>query len=310
MKILKTHLEDLRAEAHYQFFLLVEGLFGANPGVVAIVPTLLPDLNNLIVLEGQLVDAVKGSKFTEELADTDRKLDQYIVGFNNAIFSYLHHFDPTLVEAAKAIEVRLKAFRGSIEKKSYEEEAAAVKILVADLETTYRPQIDDLRLNDWVTEIAHAQNNFEQLFIQRNTELANRPQERLHDVRKEVDTLYRQIVERIDAYTTLNGDATCRNFITELNREVTYFNEHTHHHAKKDIRTATVATIEDQPYRDEPVIVLPDVTYEEKRLIFSRDYEVSYKNNDRPGTATLIIHGKGRFKNTLAITFNIYEPRN
>jgi hypothetical protein len=310
MKIIKSYLEHLRAEAHYQFSLLVLGLFDAYPGVAGIVSTLLTDFRSLIILEGQLVDLLRASKFTEQLAEADQKQDQYIVGFNGAINSLLHHFDLAIVRAAKAIAIRLKAFHGSIEKKSYEEEAAAVKILVAELRTTYWNLIVLLKLEDWVNAIANAQNEFEQLFIQRNIELANRPQERLRDVRKRVDVMYRQIVECIDAFVTLNGDAGCKDFIAELNREVTYFNEHTHQHTKQDISKANVDSIPNQAYHGEPVIVLPNVTYEGKKLALSRDYDIAYKNNDHPGTATLSIHGKGRFKNVLTITFNIYEPEN
>jgi hypothetical protein len=310
MKILALYLGRLRNEAHYQFMLLVWKLFSVYQNVASIVTTLLVELDKLITLEGQLVDLVRASRYTEELATADQTLDKYIVGFNSAINSALHHFDSSVVEAARAIAIRMKAFRKSIEKKPYEEEAAAVKILVADLKSTYQTQIDVLKLNDWVTAISTAQNEFEQLFIQRNVELANRPQEQLREVRKQADDVYHQIVERIDAFVVMNGDAACKDFIAELNKEITYFNEHAHQHAKKDISKAIVASIPDQQYAGEPVIVLPDVTYDGEKLVFSRDYEVSYKNNDKPATATLTIHGKGRFKNVLVTTFNIYESEN
>jgi hypothetical protein len=309
MKILKIYLAHLRNEAHYQFMMLVAKLFDAHPSVMAIVTALLIEYTRLVELEGKLVDFSRASKYTELLAELDRKLDQYIIGFNYAIDSALKHYDPTIVEAAKIIEVRMKAFNGSIDKKSYEEESAAVKILVADLKTTYQPQIAILKLEDWVMTISNTQSEFEQLFIERNVELANRPSERLRDVKKDVNAMYYQIVERIDAYNILNTDAEVIAFVNELNNEITYFNEHSHRHAKKDISKANIETIADQVYTGEPVIVLPKVTFEGKNLIFSRDYEVTYKNNVQPGTATLTIHGKGRFNNTFMTTFNIIESK-
>jgi hypothetical protein len=51
---------------------------------------------------------------------------------------------------------------------------------------------------------------------------------------------------------------------------------------------------------------LPVVTDAEgNRLIFARDYEVTCRKNDRPGAAYLIIHGKGAWKGTKTVSFNI-----
>jgi hypothetical protein len=42
-----------------------------------------------------------------------------------------------------------------------------------------------------------------------------------------------------------------------------------------------------------------------KKRVFTPDYELSYKNNNQPDAATLIIHGKGRFKSILTFAFYI-----
>ncbi|MDR1154203.1 MAG: DUF6261 family protein [Bacteroidales bacterium] len=182
---------------------------------------------------------------------------------------------------------------------------AAVKILIADLQTTYQPAVVTLNLTAWVNELTAAQNEFDSLFALRNTEQAAKTQERLRDVRKQEDAAYRDIVDRIDAYTLMNGDQTCAVFINDLNREIAYFNEHDHHHAKKDIEKVTVADVPAQIYGGEPVIVLPEVFYEEKKLVFSVYYELSYRDNNGPGTASVTIHGKVACKGKKIISFNI-----
>jgi hypothetical protein len=311
MKIVKIYLEHLRSEAHYQFMILVRKLFGTWSIIMNIIADLLSEFDRLILLEGQLVDTVKASKYTEQLVELDSMLDKYLIGFNSAVKAAMHHFNPAIVEAAKAVEVRMRPFRGSIEKRSYEEEAAAVKILVADLNgPQYQSLIATLGLGEWVTAIAQTQDEFEQLFILRNSELANRPHEQLLEVRKQLNIVYRAIIARIEAHILLDGEYQYREFVAELNREVVYFNEHSHHYVKKDIGKADVASINDQPYTGEPVIVLPEVTFEGEKLVFSTDFEVSYKNNIKPGTVTLIIHGKRHFKSTKTVTFNIYGGEN
>jgi hypothetical protein len=316
MKILKLHFAHLRNEAHYQFLLLVQKLLSVYATVASIVSDLLPAFNEGIALEGTLVDAVKASGYTEELAETDRRVDRDLVGINSVVNAALHHFDPSVVAAAKNLELRLKSFRGEIEKKSYEEESAAVKILVNDLQTTYAPQVMVVGLDGWVTDIAAAQAAFEQLFILRNTELSNRPQERLINVRHENETRYRGIIDRIDAYTTLNGDADCSTFIGELNHEITYFNEHTHYHAKKNIAAALVDEIPPQPYvKEMPATPIPRVWYREKEdqplaaLVFAKDFDVIYKHNDKIGNAELFIRGKGAYKGKKEVTFIIEQNK-
>jgi hypothetical protein len=204
----------------------------------------------------------------------------------------------------------MKSFRGVIEKKAYEEESGAVKILVRDLQTTYAPQVSYLNFYSWVNEIENAQQEFERLFLLRNDELADRPHEKLKDVRKEIDVVYRRMVGQIDSYTVLNGDTSTEPFVRRINEEIVYFNEHTHHHAKKDIAKAAVDSIPDQMYAGKPVVLIPAVFDEDKELVFSQDFELSYKNNNAVGTADVIIHGKGAFKGKKIVSFNIVHNTN
>ncbi|MDR3252986.1 MAG: DUF6261 family protein [Tannerella sp.] len=308
MKILKVQLYYLRNEAHYQYFLLLLALFVTFPSVASLVTDLLNKLKALVDTEGQLVDAVKASGYTEELAEADRRLDRDIVGLNSAVDSALHHFDPDIREAARKVAIRLKSFRGAIESKPYEEEQAAVKILIADLNSNYKTEIATLNLGPWLTELAAAQAGFEQLFILRNNEQAAKLKAKVKDIRKQVDANYRQTVEQIDSYTVVNGDALTGQFITRLNQEITYFNEHNRHHLKTDIEKAAVAAIPDQIYAGKPVVLLPEVFYEGAELVFATDYEVSYKDNKAPGTALLTIHGKGTFNGQKQVSFNIIPP--
>jgi hypothetical protein len=46
------------------------------------------------------------------LAEADRRVDRNITGFNAAVDSALHHYNPAYVEAAKTLEIRLKTRRG------------------------------------------------------------------------------------------------------------------------------------------------------------------------------------------------------
>lgn len=49
----------------------------------------------------------------------------------------------------------------------------------------------------------------------------------------------------------------------------------------------------------------PTVTYEGKKLVKGIDYEVSYKDNVKPGEAVVVIEGKGAYSGTASVTFEI-----
>jgi hypothetical protein len=307
MKILKIRFSYLRNEAHYQSLLLVKKLFETYPNVAAIVSTMLPSFHALLTLEGRLVDVVRSSGYTGQLVEVDKRLDRGLVGLNTAVNAALYHPDVSAVKAAGRLKVRLKAFYGEIERKAYEEESAAVKILVADLQGNYAPQVSLLGLSVWVNEIADAQSLFEQIFLQRSAERAALPKDKLTDVRKRIEAVYRGLVERIDAYTTMNGESVTGTFISRLNDEITYFMEHSHHQAKKNIGKAVIASIPDQAFDGNPVTVMPQAAFDGRELIFTVDYELSYHDNSAPGTASVTLHGKGAFKGKKTVSFNIVE---
>jgi hypothetical protein len=306
MEIKKIYSHRLRNEAHFKFMLIVQRLLIDHPEVAAIlIMVLMTRFDELLAIESQLVDADKGSPLTDKISEADRRIDRYLVGIFATVNGALHHYDPAVVAAAESIHRRIKTFQGEIEKKSYEEESAAVGILVDDLFSNYDAQLTLLGLSNWVAQLRDAHNEFDELQRLRNRELAERPQQRLVDLRKEIDAVYREIVLQIESYSRINGDATVRQFVLELNLEVDYFNEHNHHHVKKDINKANVNSIPDQVYNGEPVIVLPEVFYEGEKLIFAKDYSLTYSKNNAPGTAAVLIHGKGAYKGIKNMGFNI-----
>jgi hypothetical protein len=312
MRIIKIHFSHLRNEAHYQFFNLFRDLLIVFPSIMSLIIEFFDRLIILLDKESQLVDAMRSSEISKQLADADDRVDRIIVGINSNINAGLHHFDQQMVEAATSLHERMKVF-GNIESKSYEEESAAVKLLISDLNGPYSGQVDTLRIREWIDELSLAEDDFERLFKLRNTERADKPDFKLKEIRKEIDVVYQQIVEHIAAKALVNPSGEYDSFIRELNKEVEYANEHSHRHARKDLGTGdhtVVEPIEPQIYTGKTIIVIPNVHYREEdkptvELVFTVDFTVTYKNNIEVGTANLIIHGKGKYKGQKIVTFSI-----
>jgi hypothetical protein len=216
-----------------------------------------------------------------------------------------------VVEAAHRIRVRLNAF-GDIGHKAYKEEANSVRLLVTDLRNNYSEDLATLALNLWVDDLALAGTAFETIFTERNVEWTDRPDAKLKDVRKEIDNVYRPMTERINAAAVMDAVGTYDEFIHLLNTEIKYFVEHSHHHARKDIAHVAAAEIPTQPATGKPVTPIPQLTFTEEgkepvELVFSVDFTLTYRDNVKPGTATIIAHGKGAYRGTKAVTFNIAQ---
>ena len=74
------------------------------------------------------------------------------------------------------------------------------------------------------------------------------------------------------------------------------------------IAQATCSRIADQTYSGKAIEPTFTVTYKNRTLRTGTDYTVSFKDNVKIGTATVIITGKGNFEGTKEITFKITKP--
>jgi hypothetical protein len=307
--ITTIQLARLRNEAHLEFFFILLNLLDKFTEVKALVAELYRQLVELVEQAKKLVDATQSSSYTQQLADADARVDNDIAGIKAAITSALHHFDAAIKAATNIVAKRMKDY-GNIKNKSYEEESAAVQLLVADFKGALAAHVLTLGLTEWVTELEVAEAEFIKLYELRNVELADRPQENVLALRHKTGEVYGQAIDLINADMMLNGEAVCGEFVRQLNEQIKRFNEHAHRPTKHDLQQATVDSIPDQPFAGKAVIPIPTVRYTTSKgdtleLTFAKDFTVKYKNNERVGNATLTILGKGKYSGKKVMTFNI-----
>jgi hypothetical protein len=307
MKYIKyIQFSYLRREAHYQFLELFHRLLDTFGEVKEVISIYYVGFVFLLDKERRLVDAQKKSNYTKKIVDADHRDDQLLVGIRNIVVGALHHFDPRIVEAAISLQNRLNAF-GAIIKKSYEEEAAAIRILLLDLQGSSAAEVELLGLTPWINELEIAVNDFERLLQLRIEEQATKPMERLREIRNEIEEVYRKMIDRINAFNTIEEKEVYNEFIRQLNLQIDYFNEHNRKQTSKDIKTAIVKKIPDHNYTGNPITPVPEISFEGNKLVFATDFTLSYKNNTNVGNAEITIHGKGAYKGNKIITFFISD---
>jgi hypothetical protein len=218
MNIKKINLGRLRNEAHFQFLTAFIALVDKFVAIKVKIADLFELLLGLFAKEDLVVDFITKSDHTGKIAEANHRLDRTLVGFGEIIRGALHHFDPNVAEAAQSLLNRLKSY-GKIISKSYDEEIAAVTNLLQDLGSPYYQEKINLidGLNPWVEEINAANLELIRLLETRNVETAGKPQERMVDVRREIDPVLRRIIERIGALALIEGEEEYAAFINEFN---------------------------------------------------------------------------------------------
>ena len=312
--IIITFLNRYRNEAHYGFMEVFNEKRIAFPVINDLVQPLASEFEELLQQEKSLVDAQRKSPYTAQIVKADKQDDKLVVAIKEIVSANMKSLDPLIAAAAIKVNDRLKSFK-KIESKSYEEEAAAISILINDLQSpTFAAEVNIIGITNWVAQLEMSVNIFKNLLQERNDSIApTLTQDNLKNVRRKIDIVYHKMVTRINAAAELDNTGQYDTFIQQLNAEIHYFNEHTHVSIKKDIGIGDHTVIDPIPvqiYTGQVITPIPVVYYREDNketvtLAFAKDFSLLYKNNLKPGMAEIIVRGKGAYKGKKTTTFSI-----
>jgi hypothetical protein len=316
--IIRFSYENLRNEAHVEFHTTVNALFlKFNPSTLGI-GQLYAVYRPLLDEEITALDIIRRSGLTPEIVEDDHKRDSLYRGFADNVKSNLHHFDLARREAAKKVEIVLEHY-GNIAHKSLDEETAAIEDLYRELlKPDNYPSVIALGLGDWMEQLVQTSRHLEQLMMERYDEAAQRPNVHMQRIRKEVDKVFRSILDLLEALVRVNGADTNKAFIAELNVVMERYKdilaqEAGRRHPVKDLSAGDHCVVEPfatQQHTGKAITPIPKVYYRQEgkptvELTFTKDFTVTYKNNTDVGTADLTIHGIGNYKGQKTVTFNI-----
>jgi hypothetical protein len=169
------------------------------------------------------LELIRKSPETEKMAEADHLRDRTFHGLNATIRAAVSHFDPAYGEAARQLTVVLDRF-GNLAQKAPNEETAGIYNLVQELRGRYAGFITTLGLTRWVEELVAQNEAYEALVRARNEEVAERPKLHVKQVRRELDEVYRQVVERIEALSLVQGPEAYAAFIDRLNAFISRYN--------------------------------------------------------------------------------------
>jgi hypothetical protein len=316
--VARVHLEALRNDAHVEFnrlFIVQVEQFG--PTTLGIY-SLFEPYKALCIEEEQLLDTIFKSKLTVRIEELDQERDHLYRGIADSVKADLNHFAEAKRAAARELESILKHY-GDVTRKPLNEQTAIVYDVIREL---FKPEnlvhVTLLELNEWLTRLENVNRELETVMSERFVEVSKRPEQRMKEIRKEVDNMLRAILDNLEALARTGSPYYNPAFIKEVNALMTYYKdllaqEAGRRHPVKDISTGdhlVVEPIATQPHTGKAITPIPRAYYREEgkptaELVFAKDFTVTYKNNVEVGMADLVLHGTGEYKGKKAVTFNI-----
>jgi hypothetical protein len=282
-------------------------------------PNLIAAYEKALKLERLIFKLARKSEYTRKKADADLSRDRGVRLITNIVHNNMKHLDPTIRDHARHVNNLLDAY-GSIPHADYDAETANIDSLITRLQSTpYQAAVTALRLKPWIDELKAQNEHFKSLVDEYATEQLEKPKETPKEARKQTDLVLQAIISRLTSLVVLDGGkGTYQEFVDTLNVLINHYNNlvHEHYgrlHVRTDLSTSEMANIPIQSYTGKPIFVIPELTLTVEREgkvhvlhpMFSEDFTVSYKNNIDPGTATLTVHGIGKFVGEIVTTFTI-----
>jgi hypothetical protein len=222
---------------HFRFHTENDSLYTRyGDGPLGISVFITPFRTRLADLDTAL-ERIRKSPETERIATADHDFDTSFSGMSEYARSCLHHFDTAVRRAAENLEVVFRHY-GNIGKEAYRQELASSYNLMQDLRTR-NMDVQALNLDPWMKAHEQAAATLAALLNARTGETAKQTELRVRQVRREVDALYQQITDRIDAMINLHGRDFVPGFVAEYNAHATeYKNKLAQHlgriHAEKN----------------------------------------------------------------------------
>ncbi|WP_163324866.1 DUF6261 family protein [Draconibacterium mangrovi] len=223
MEILNARLHDFRNEEHKNFHTEVNDLIIRFTVEALKIQRYYPAFSAALDAEAEALDVVQKSMFTGPIADADHIRDTTTLGMEDMVDAALRHFNPDVRAAARRLKIVFDSFKG-ITTKPYDAQTAATDVLLTQLQTTYRTDMQTVGLTDWATELAANNQALKNLVGERYTDETGKPPQNMKEARKQLDAAYRNVAKLVDCLMFVEGPEAYEAFVAELNERIDKYN--------------------------------------------------------------------------------------
>lgn len=223
MKIKRIHSQNLHNEEHFQFICAILGVLNAAPsGIKNYIEPLMTKLTDLCTREEAALEKIRKSLLTATIDEADKQRDTVFHGITLMAEAFGHSNVDAEAEAARSIRLVTDHY-GNVAKKSYNEETALLRNLIADLRERCQDALELLRLTRWVNDLETLNTAFDNLMNSRFNEAANQNMDTVRDIRRLMDPAYLNIIQTLETGELLNPSADYLSLFSELNSRIEYY---------------------------------------------------------------------------------------
>jgi uncharacterized protein YegL len=234
MKISKIHNNNMRNDAHFQFHTEFKDLVVKfNPQTLKVES----QFNSYLPLwerEDEALKKINKSALTEKIQEADKARDELFAGMVEVNKGMCKHFNKKTAEAAHNIKIVLDTY-GNVAKKTLNEETSAIYNLIQDLRSDkYSADAAECGILAWANELEKHNKALAGLMKERFDETAAKCDIVMKQARAELDKVYHQITERVDALVIVEGLETYEALIKTLNAVIAKYNVKRHRHGNNN----------------------------------------------------------------------------
>jgi hypothetical protein len=197
---------------HLDFNGLVVQYTPEKLGITALYPAHVEKVNTADVL----LEQVSKSFYTAKMKTADTGRDDCITGMKMAVKAALKSADPDKKDAATRLDMMFGKY-GNVPKMEYDAESAAIYNMLQDVDGKYAEDVKTLELTHWVTDLKRFNADFLALRNKRRTEKADKPDQTLEQVRREVDASLGNLLKVFEVVMMTNPDHGLEAFVKDLN---------------------------------------------------------------------------------------------
>jgi hypothetical protein len=219
MKIIDLTLNNLRNEEHFQFHTAFRDLVLIHKNLKSETKVLFSVYLTLYGNEQEALIAIRERQVPEDLILAYNDREHLFRGFIEGVRISSNHFSAGIRTAARRLMALFNAYV-DMSQRTFDEETEIIDSIISDLRGYYAKDAEFLRLEEWVEELDFRNENFAEIKNSRYTPETVQLLLNMREARMQADSVYRQIVERVNALIIIDGETSYGGFVNDLNEKI------------------------------------------------------------------------------------------
>ena len=232
MKIVRLPLSNLQNQEHFQFMTDMEKLFFAAFVARSLEDATIETALDVIAIylefkaawkvEDDVMEIIRKNALTDPIAGLDGIRDNNYWAVKLITDANKLSTNPEKTEAARKVGIVNDQY-GDIRRQAYNKETGSIYNYTQELRANYANEIAILGLEDWITELEDANNEFQNYMNQRFSESGSSDMENARNARLTIDGIYIRLADALEAINLISGGSAYLNLMTEMNKRITYY---------------------------------------------------------------------------------------